>query len=219
MELNGKKIAFLGDSITQGCGTTAEDKIFWKLIGQRTGAQVYGYGIGGTRIADQRVKPSWDPAADRYFASRVEEMIPDADIVVVFGGTNDFGHGDAALGTMEDRTADTFYGGCHQLLLKLIARYPTAQIIMMTPLHRLSEDETAYNEIGLRRAGSLKRYVEIIREVSEFYGIPVVDLYATCMLQPRVELLRQMYMPDGLHPNDAGHILIADRLLGALQAL
>lgn len=187
----------------------------WK----NTGAEVYGYGIGGTRIADQRTKPSWDPVVDRYFASRVEEMIPDADIIVVFGGTNDFGHGDAALGTMADRTADTFYGGCHELILKLIGRYPQGQIVMMTPLHRLSEDETDYNECGLRRMGSLKRYVEIIREVSEFYGIPVVDLYATCMLQPRVELLRERYMPDGLHPNDAGHVLIAERLLGALKGL
>ena len=53
-------------------------------------------------------------------------MIPDADIVVVFGGTNDFGWGDAPLGTMEDRREDTFYGAYHLLLQKLIDRYPDA---------------------------------------------------------------------------------------------
>ena len=35
MELKGKKIAFLGDSITEGCGTSSIDKTFWSVIAQR----------------------------------------------------------------------------------------------------------------------------------------------------------------------------------------
>ena len=35
-------------------------------------------------------------------------MDSDADVVVVFGGTNDFGHGDAKLGTFESRDPYTF---------------------------------------------------------------------------------------------------------------
>ena len=57
MELKGKKIAFLGDSITEGCGTSAREHIYWNVIGRRTGAEVFGYGIGGTRIAPQRIPP------------------------------------------------------------------------------------------------------------------------------------------------------------------
>ena len=93
MELKGKKIAFLGDSITEGVGVSSVEKIYWNLVGQRTGAEVYGYGIGGTRIAVNR-QPNHEPhVEENYFGARVEKMIPDADIVVVFGGTNDFGHG------------------------------------------------------------------------------------------------------------------------------
>ena len=91
MELKGKKIAFLGDSITEGVGTSSIDHVYWNVIAQRTGAECYGYGISGTRIAVQQRVPSPDPSHDLYFGSRVNDMIPDADIIVVFGGTNDFG--------------------------------------------------------------------------------------------------------------------------------
>ena len=218
MDLRGKKIAFLGDSITQGVGVSCVENTYWMEVGRRTGAEVFGYGIGGTRFAVQQT-PSANPVWDQHFASRVEEMIPDADMVVVFGGTNDFGHGDAAFGCMTDRTENTFYGACHLLLEKLIVRYPHAQLVVMTPLHRMSEDQTDYNEFGVRRQGSLKRYVDALREVAEFYGVIVVDLFRTCRIQPRVPVLKETYMPDGIHPNDAGHQLIADRLYSVLKGL
>jgi lysophospholipase L1-like esterase len=38
-------------------------------------------------------------------------------------------------------------------------------------------------------------------------------------MQPRLEALREKYMPDGLHPNDAGHALMAQRLYAFIHAL
>ena len=64
MELKNKKIAFLGDSITEGCGVADPDNIFWNVIARRSGAECYGYGIGGTRVTPQ-IKPSADPNWDR----------------------------------------------------------------------------------------------------------------------------------------------------------
>ena len=217
MELKNKKINFLGDSITEGCGTSAgADTTFWSVLGRRTGAVVRGYGIGGTRIARQQ-KPG-DERTDQYFLSRVAQMDPDADIVVVLGGTNDFGHGDAPFGTMADRTPDTFYGAMHALCLALLERYPQAEIVIMTPLHRLSEN-ALINDCGLRIAATLEEYVEAERRVAAYYSLPVLDLYRVSGLQPAVPALRERYMPDGLHPNDAGHARIADRLIGFLAAL
>ncbi len=218
MELKGKKIAFLGDSITEGAGTSSEDHVFWRVLGRRTGALCYGYGIGGTRIAPQRT-PSPDPRHDLYFGSRVEKMIPDADAVVVFGGTNDFGHGDAALGRMGDRTEDTFYGALHLLMQKLLSRYPAGQLVVMTPLHRLSESKYDYNERGVRLSATLEDYVNAIIEVAGCYAVPVLDLYRCSGIQPCVPALRERYMPDGLHPNDAGNERIAERLEGFLRML
>ena len=125
MDLFGKKINFLGDSITEGCGVALPENRFVDRIAAQVGAICRNYGIGGTRIARQQV-PSGEPIWDLYFASRVEDMEADADLAVVFGGTNDCGHGDAPLGTMEDRTEDTFYGGLHVLYSASCGRVDTA---------------------------------------------------------------------------------------------
>ncbi len=155
---------------------------------------------------------------DRYFASRVDEMDADADVVVLFGGTNDYGHGDAAKGNMSDRTPDTFYGALHDLYQKVLKKYPGATVIVMTPLHRTEEDKV-YNEVGVRNWGTLLDYVEVIREVAQYYALPVVDLYKESGIEPQEDFIRERYCPDGLHPNDAGHEIIYKLLKSKLKMM
>ena len=217
MELKGKKINFLGDSITEGCGTSCEEKNYVSVFGRLSGAEVRNYGISGTRIARQTV-PSEETKFDNDFVKRADEMDADADIIVVFGGTNDYGHGDAALGTFDSRDVHTFYGAIHTLCQKLINKYPDAEIVFMTPLHRLEENRQV-NSYGVRTLSPLSGYVDIIKEVTKYYAIPTLDLYSVSGLQPEVEVLKERYMPDGLHPNDAGAEIIARRLLGFLKSL
>lgn len=209
MELKGLKANFLGDSITAGSGVVDKNNLYWKRLQDNCGLEIArGYGIGGTRIAVQHVKER--PDYDQDFVSRVELMDADADLIVVFGGSNDFGHGDAPLGHMSDRTPYTFYGACHKLTEKLINRYPLAQIVFITPLHRENEDR------GGRR---LKDFVLAIREVAEYYAVPVLDLYSTSGIQPMVPAIKKNLCPDGLHPNDRGHELIYRKLKGFLEML
>ena len=211
MELKGAVINFLGDSITQGVGASCPENAYWQVFGRNTGAIVSGNGIGGTRFARQHT-PS-NPKWDQDFCSRVEGMDPDADLIVVFGGTNDFGHGDAPMGTFADRTPDTFYGACHTLMSSLIEKYPTSTIVFITPLHREKEDILNHN--GCR----LVDYVDIIKEVARYYSLPVLDLFATAGIQPKLAVQKEALCPDGLHPNDAGYRRITDRLAAFLLAL
>ncbi len=208
MKLEGLKINFLGDSITEGCGTTGPDKCFASKIAAEYGAFTRNYGIGGTRIAPRSV-PSENPRWDLDFNSRVSEMDPDADLIVIFGGTNDFDHGDAPFGTFEDRTTETFCGSLHTLYRAVIERYPAARIMVMTPLHRgtaTPEDKPTVKRDG--KANVLIDYVNMIRRTAEYYSIPVLDLYAVSGMQPAVDVIRERYMPDALHPNDNGHELL-----------
>jgi lysophospholipase L1-like esterase len=209
MELKGKKINFLGDSITEGVGASEYAHCYVEQFAAATGAVCRNYGISGTRIAKRRV-PYEIPEFDRYYASRVPEMDPDADVVVVFGGTNDYGHGDAPLGEMSDRTVWTYYGALHVLFTALIEKYPTAQIVILTPLHR--EDEE-------KRTPILKPFVDATRQVAEYYSLPVLDLWANYGIQPRIPVMKNMYVPDGLHPNDAGHGILANKLRAFLEQL
>ena len=212
MNLNGLKINFLGDSITEGHGCSSVEKQFTSLVAAQTGAITRCYGIGGTRIARQS-KPSEWPRHDLDFPSRVAEMDPDADLIVVFGGTNDFGHGDAPFGDFADRTVDTFCGALHVLYTALLEKYPEATIMVMTPLHRTTE------AIPNMHGKVLKDYVEIIRCPAEYYSLPVLDLYAVSGMQPAVPVMKDKYMPDGLHPNDAGHVLLTNRIVKFIESL
>jgi len=209
MELKGIKANFLGDSITEGHGTSdPATKPFHQLIAKKYGmAAARNYGKGGTRLARQS-RPSANPRWDLDFSSRFSDMDNDAQLVVLFGGTNDFGHGDAPLGSMEDREDNTFYGACHYIMSGLINKYPDAKIVVMTPLHRISEDNTV-KENGLDGC-KLEVYVNIIKEVAAFYSLPVLDLWSVSGLQPKVDAIRKRYVPDGLHPNDAGHEKMAE---------
>ena len=218
MDIRNRRIVFLGDSITEGHGTTGKDAFFTTLIARRCGAVCVNCGIGGTRIARQE-KPSINPRHDLDFPGRVAALDRDADIVGVFGGTNDYGHGDAPLGRFGDRTVYTFYGALHVLYSSLLEKYPGALIFVMTPLHRLGEENPKGDGIKERVSGTLRDYVNIIREVAEYYSLPVLDLFSVSGLQPAVPAIRERYIPDGLHPNDAGHRVLADRIVGFLSAL
>ena len=217
MELKGKKVNFLGDSITEGGGSSCFDNAYHQVMKRMYGlAEARAYGIAGTRIARQTKPSEWE-SFDHDFCERYEAMDDDADIVVVFGGTNDFSNGDAPIGNINDRTPYTFYGALRYLFEGLINKYPSATLVVMTPLHRYN-DESSNGNGKPYNFGTLRDYVNAIREVADYYSIPVVDLYATLCMYPAIDAHRRQYTTDGLHPNDTGHRMIAERLGNFLLA-
>ena len=214
MELKGKKINFLGDSITEGHGTSDwATKPYHQVLRVNAGlAEARNYGIGGTKIA--RLQPVTDHPFDQDFNLRAPSMDKDADAVVVFGGTNDYGHGTIPLGTFEDRDIHTFYGGLHNLCQFLIKEYVGKPIVFMTPIHRLQEGKHD-NDIS----NPLQCFIEAIRQVCEYYSIPVLDLYKESGMHGNMWVWCEKYMPDGLHPNDEGHKIIAHKLQKFLENL
>ncbi len=213
MNLEGKKINFLGDSITEGVGTSSIEAGYPELIKKMVKLrEISNYGIGGTRIANQQKQEIEVDALS--FCQRYDQMDRDADIVVVFGGTNDYGHGDAPFGEFSDRTPDTFYGACHFLMKALLEQHPGKQVVFMTPMHR----SNGYDK-KTGREQSLRDYVHAIKEVAEYYSIPVLDLFANLGVCPDVPVQKEMFCPDGLHPNDEGNVLIAKKLKMFLESL
>lgn len=201
MELKGLTINFLGDSITEGHGTTDESKVFHQLIKEKYGLNhAYNYGIGGTRIARQVVASKEKTRYDMTFELRAEIMERNVDAVVVFGGTNDFGHGDAPFGTEDSCDIYTFCGAVNSLINKLLKDYPKAKIVFMTPLHRVTENEPSKPDSKV-----LVDYVNAILSICAKRGIDVIDLFKLNPLDPFDEVL----VPDGLHPSDEGHAVMA----------
>ena len=202
MKLNGKTVCFLGDSITEGAGASSKEKCYVSLFAAaHPEAKVLNFGIGGTRIAKQTT-PSENPRWDLDFGSRVAEMPEEADLICIFGGTNDFGHGDAPMGSFGCKTSDTFWGALYALSLDLVNKYPKARIVYFTPLHRQTKPEPRYKGDGY---WSLDDYAEAIRKNAAYFAFPVLDLRTQSGIQPRIPTIAKEFTPDGLHPNDAGY--------------
>lgn len=211
MDLKDKKVVFLGDSITEGWGTTSEGNIFHQIIKRKLELEMAcNCGIGGTRIAKKKI-PTYDATKfDLYFSLRLETMPRDADIVVVFGGTNDSGHGDAILGDIDSTDDYTFNGALNNLITKLKEYYPNKPIIFLTPLHR------AYEEICMNGTGLiLKDYVNAIIEAAKRHDVILFDLFNELDLNPNDPNI----VPDGLHPNDLGHEILAKYLIDKFLSL
>lgn len=202
MELKDLKINFLGDSITEGHGTTGEDKVFHQIIKREYGLKsAINYGVGGTRIA-RRGLPSEKTVWDYAFDLRAEIMDKTADVIVVFGGTNDYGHGDAPFGDIESCDINTFCGAVNSLIEKLKNIYPQAKIVFMTPIHRMGETSPA----PVSPDGKLLcDYANAIEIICKNHNVDVIDLFKINPIDPADSSL----VPDGLHPNDEGHKILA----------
>ena len=90
--------------------------------------------------------------------------------------------------------------------------------MVLTPLHRLNEDSPK-GDNKPAPVGTLKEYVNIIREVAEYYSLPVLDLFKESGLQPKIPVIQQKYVPDGLHPNDDGNAILAHKIARFLETL
>ena len=72
---------------------------------------------------------------------------------------------------------------------------------------------------GLTLLQTLVEYRRILLEVAEHYGLPVLDLYAVSGMQPKHAVCRERLMPDGLHPSDEGHAILAQKLGNFLKTI
>lgn len=225
MDIKGYSINFLGDSITEGTGVTDKancrfDNRLVKLCGL---AKANNYGIGGTRLAHQII-PSEKPRYDLCFCGRAYDMDTTADMVIVYGGVNDYIHGDAPFGTLADTTPATYCGGVRFLMQYLREIYGEKPIIFMTParsfLRHVVDDLQVSNHAKKRPGGRpLVDYVDAILTIAKEYNIPVLDLYRDLGIDPHNDDHFESYTTDGLHFNDAGHGIIAEKLKAFIEAL
>lgn len=224
MELNGKIVDFLGDSITEGVGVyDIENRRYDNQIHRRFGlAAHYNYGIGGTRLAHQSV-PSDKPRYDLCFCGRAYNLNRSADLIVVYGGVNDYIHGDAYFGSMEDKTPSTFCGAVYFLMNLLKTEYPNAKLAFVTPAHMhfngVSDSLVCPRPIKKPDAKPLQAYVDVIKARGEEFDIPVLDLFEKLPIDPNNEADRAKYTVDGLHFNDDGQDILAKTIGDFLAAI
>lgn len=232
---NGKKVAYLGDSITdKGLNFPG---VYWNFLQEILGIEPLVYGINGHQM-NQIIGQ----------AQKLEaEHGQDFDAIMVFIGTNDFnasvpvgewfvekgevvtigGPVDVVRKHREFIMDDaTFCGRTNTALAYLKHHFPTKQIILLTPIHRayatfgkgnIQPDESWANGVGQY----IDEYVNAIIEAGHIWAMPVIDLNALCGLYPLEPGQNQYFRNpevDLLHPNAQGHrrmaYTLAYQLLG-----
>ena len=212
----GKKITCVGDSITAGSGTT---KTYWSILDETLQPEsMTGMGVAGSCVsAMSDYKTANSPLINRYAS------IPESDIITIYMGTNDYGH-ETPMGTINDLEDVSFYGALNVIIPGIQKAQPDAKLVWITPTHRygfgtskLLGTAFTYDYLPNGRGYSLNDYVDAIKEVCEKYDVPVIDLFSLSGMDPSLSEVRTQYMPDGLHPNAAGHEKIAAVIAKALN--
>ena len=243
MDFKGKRIACLGDSITEGAYTPVGERYFDVLSGM-LGAEVKSFGKNGAQTRD---------LFSQLDAVKAE-LSEDVDLIMVFIGTNDF-YGNVPLGewfteelhevvrTRDEQGAPaelstrrvrsfsydmgTFKGRLNSFLTELRRSYPTKEIALLTPIHRafatfgpknIQYDELHSNDIGI----FFEEYVAAVRQAADLYSLRLCDLYRDSGLFPLEDGNAKTYFSnterDRLHPNKFGHARIGRVLAGYLSA-
>ena len=209
-----KKASFVGDSITYGTGTT-QGNIYYELLDDKIDfSSIYADGVGGSCYSvTSNYGSSITPISQRW-----QNIPTDSDLIVLFAGTNDWGH-NTPLGTINDTTDISFYGALYITIKGILEDNPGGRLVLFTPLHRWGFGDYQHDTQPNGRGLTLKDYVDAIKNMCEMFGVPVIDLFGIASLNPRVSAIKTAYVPDGLHPNSGGHHLMADRIYGLLETM
>ena len=219
-----KTLAFLGDSITAGVGT---NYIYHMYLGGRFGWTCKNYGYGGSGYARSYPSTGGKMATGQVgmgetitssnkfepndFLTRIATIDTTIDALVIFGGTNDWAHGD------EISVAD-FTTAVNNVFSYAQTNFGRIPIIVLLPIHRGS-DSTPNSTTGK----TLRDYCEIIKECAIPFGIRCIDLFAESGLNPANQHNNDLYyvrddtgVSDSLHPNHYAHKVISNLIASAL---
>lgn len=210
IDFSDKKIACLGDSITAATNLEGQEDYLkmsypYQLGKVLNAGEVVNLGIGGSSIGRY-----WDNA----FVDRYKEIPEDSDIIIVMGGTNDgFCASEKELGSLEEREKRTFAGDLDELLKGLKKDYPNAEIVLVTPLPNILHDMLRRDRKDLLPQSS---FVAIMKQLSEEYEIPVIDLYGSGILDSHDAAVIHSFIPDGVHGNEMGYRYLAEHIAAEL---
>lgn len=213
LDFSDKKIACLGDSITQAANLeNMEDYQQYSYptkLAEILGAkEVVNLGIGGSSIGRY-----WQDA----YVERYMEIPEDTDLILVMGGTNDgFCLHKENVGNFEERAPRTLIGDLDELMRGLKENYPDAEVVFITPLPNVLHDILRKERPEVM---SQRVIVDSMMVLAKEYEFDVIDLYDSNLLDSHDAAVISNYMPDGVHCNPDGYQILAEHIAADLIRL
>lgn len=202
----GKKICAYGDSVT-------EQNKWQSFVSSYFNCSFYNKGVGGTTVTQVNSSTN-HMSAD----VRIETIPTDSDVVLVFGGHNDWSNASINMGDIKTDalSESTSFKSAFGLMLKKIqTRCPNAKIITMTPVGGRTEEASSNQDKQFYiRDLCMTDFANAVKEVSAYYGIPCIDINANSGINT---LNHTTYIADLIHPNLEGGKLIANEVINGLK--
>ena len=207
---DGTTFLFIGDSITD-CGRRDVEaplgngyvRTFTELVTARWPERRIEWinkGIGGNKVSDLHGRWREDVLSHR----------PDRLSVKI--GINDL---HSSLGGAPDAVPPERFEVLYEEVLDLTARELDCPVVLISPFYiSLNEDGDPFQAQVL---DLLPRYIEVVERMSEKYGTRLLRLQDVFQEQLRHRDAGS-FCPEPVHPNHAGHTVIAQALLETLES-
>lgn len=233
--IKGKRLSILGDSIST-FGVPDQDNAdgLWTYAGNRcrypqadllTEVNVTwwkqlmdGYNLilgineswAGSMVSNTSETDIGDVGPNRCISSQTrighlgENGIP--HIILIYAGANDIGNG-VEVGTLNtddpsNYTSEqiaalpvaTFADGYRAMLIRVLKTYQSARVIVILPNFTN----------GYYNTNNLDKYIEVIKEACDYFGVEYIDARTSGITMYN----RGTFLPDGIHPDQAGMSLL-----------
>lgn len=197
--LKGKKIVIYGDSMSDETSqSTSGLQPNWvaKLRGLLPWTTITNKSVAGYMIKG---------ASSSISAAIAAESTIDADIVIVFGGTNDYRYS-VTLGTEGTENNTTFLGSLEIIKNAFVSKCPNAQVFFITP-PKINDTSPPTGHDALH---PMVLYRAAIAGFCSKNGYNLIDGYMFPLLNPFNPTLKTRYQSDGIHQLPAYAPILAD---------
>lgn len=195
----------MGKKDRNGSGASSKDSFSMAALAQSVGYRDFGP-QQATFIKDNGTE---------YFPETVDSLeridFSETDILIIEHGTNDYNGRVPLYNEVDPYDVYSFAGALRTAIETLQKKYPRLRIILVSPTYCwfLALEQTC--EEWYSGSGYLEDYVEAEAQIAREYGIELIDLYHG--LYPHEDWEDwKLYTTDGLHPNEEGRALIAERV-------
>ena len=181
----------LGDSITYGSINGKKGTPYCDIVAETLNlASITNRGVGGQTLSNAG---KWGS-----IISQLSKITPEADIISVMGGVNDWAQG-VELGNIDDTDSKTIYGGLNYIAHYLKIHYSDSFIFFMTVLPVGDAKHLQYDDVA---KCTIEEINVAIKEVAQKYNIPVLDTYELADYQSE---MNNSALTDGCHPSQQFH--------------